>query len=218
MSYVDDQPVTGTLGELVARLGGVPLDRIRSEPPLGTATEQDVVDAEAIDNRLCELVDGVLVEKAMGYIESILAGALMTFLRAHVIPRNLGVISGPDGMMRLFPGLVRIPDVAYASWDRFPDRQLPRDPVPDLYPDLAVEIISRTNTPAEMQRKRREYFKAGVQLVWIVQPEQRVVTVFTSADDSTDLDVTQALDGGDVLPGLRISVAELFSELDRKGD
>ena len=85
-------------------------------------------------------------------------------------------------MLRLFPGLVRIPDVAFASWDCFPEGRLPDDPIPELAPDLVVEVLSRSNTPREMRRKLREYFAAGVRLAWMVDLEQRTVTVHTGVD------------------------------------
>jgi Uma2 family endonuclease len=204
-----------TLADLVAELGGIPLNRIRLRPPPGTATEHDVLDMEARKNRLCELVDGVLVEKTMGYLESLLAGAILAHLRAFVLPKNLGSVSGADGMMRLFPGLVRMPDVAYASWSRFPGGRLPNDPIPDLAPDLAVEVLSRSNTPAEMERKRREYFEAGVTVVWMVEPRQRTVSVFSSPEESVDFTEEDTLDGGDVLPGFQLKLRDLFAELDR---
>ncbi len=216
MSEVLDQSTAQTLAELVDRLGGIPLDRIRF--PLGTATEDDVIAIEQRENRLCELVDGVLVEKAMGYVESILAGAILSLLRDFVVPRNLGLVSGADGMLRLFPGLVRIPDVAFSSWDCFPDRKVPSDAIPQLAPDLAVEVLSRTNTPKEMERKRQDYFDAGVKLVWIVDPQQRRVTVFTSTERSVELAEDQTLGGGEVLPEFSLSRADLFSELDRSGN
>jgi Uma2 family endonuclease len=204
-----------TLADLLEQLGGIPPQRIRFRPPPGTATEEDVLKIEAKENRLCELVDGVLVEKPMGYVESILAGAILSFLREFVVPRNLGHVSGADGMMRLFPGLVRIPDVAFASWERFPGGKLPESAIPDLAPDLAVEVLSSTNTPDEMRRKRREYFDAGVKLVWIVDPRRRSVAVFTSADDGPELFEPDTLSGGEVLPGFSLAVTNLFSELDR---
>lgn len=207
-----------TLAELVEQLGGVPLDRIRFQPLPGTATERHVIEVEARENRLCELVDGVLVEKAMGYTESILAGAIIELLRGFVVPQNLGHVSGSDGMMRLFAGLVRMPDVAYASWARFPNGKLPKEPIPELAPDLAVEVLSRGNTPQEMQRKRREYFEAGVQLVWMVDPRTRTVTVFSSPDESVELAEDQTLDGGEVLAGFTIRLSDLFAELDRQAN
>ena len=206
-----------TLADFVRRLGDVPLERIRFHPLPGTATERDVIDVHAREKRLCELVDGTLVEKGMGYRESALALAIAAALREFVIPRNLGVVSGESGMMRLFAGLVRIPDVAYASWDRFADRRIPREPVPALVPDLAVEVLSESNTPREMQRKRGEYFRAGVSLVWIVDPDARTVVVYAAPEQPQTLTEADILDGGHVLPGFALSLREIFAELDRTG-
>jgi Uma2 family endonuclease len=110
-------------------------------------------------------VDGVLVEKAAGLRESFLAIALASLLRGFVRPRNLGLVTGEAGMMRLMTGLVRIPDVAFISWDRLPNRRVPTEPLPDVAPNLAVEVLSTSNTPREMVRKRQEYFAAEVQVV-----------------------------------------------------
>jgi len=217
MSHVIAGADIGTLADLVERLGGVPLDRIRYRPLPGTATEQDVIRIEEQENRLCELVEGVLVEKPMGLRESLLAGALIECLREFVMPRNLGLVSGEGGMMRLFAGLVRIPDVAFISWGRLPGGRVPEDPIPELAPDLAVEVLSRTNTPGEMRRKREEYFKAGVALVWIIDPDERRATVFTSPTDSAEYREQDVLDGGSVLPGFSFPLADLFAELDRRG-
>jgi Uma2 family endonuclease len=216
MSTVTDSTIR-TLADLLDRLGRVPLERIRFHPPPGTATERDVLEIAARENRLCELVDGVLVEKPMGYGESILASFIIQMLRNFVTPRNLGHVTGEQGMLRLFPGLVRIPDVAFASWDRFPQRRWTGEPIPALVPDLTVEVLSESNTPAEMTIKVGEYFSAGVRLVWLVDPRTRTATVFTAADDSVTLHEQDTLDGAAVLPGFALSLRELFAELDRHG-
>ncbi len=187
------------------------------EPPPGRATEADVIEAERRENRLFELVDGVLVEKAMGFRESLIAGALLIFLRAFVDPRNLGLVTGEAGMVRLLAGLVRIPDVAFVSWDRLPGRRVPDAAAPTIAPNLAVEVLSGANTRAEMERKLREYFASGVELVWIVDLEARTVAVHTPDDGRTLLDVEQTLDGGLVLPGFTLPLRKLFAELDRIG-
>jgi Uma2 family endonuclease len=174
-----------TVADLLVYLGDIPPARIRLRPPPGTATEQDVLDVQARTDRLCELVDGVLVEKAMGFRESFLAITLSAILWGFVQPRKLGVVTGADGMMRLASGLVRIPDVAFVSWERLPGRRIPSEPIPHLAPDLAVEVLSPGNTPGEMARKRQEYFAAGVQLVWIVDPVTRTVAVYTAPNQST---------------------------------
>lgn len=211
------EPPIRTLADMLRRLGNVPLDRIRFHPAPGLATERDLLEVEQVENIACELIDGVLVEKGMGYRESILATALAAMLRAFVKPRNLGIVSGPDGMLRLFPGLVRIPDVAFASWDRIPGRKIPLEPIPDLSPELVVEVLSQSNTEAEMQRKLREYFDSGVRLVWLIDPRQRLVRVFSDGMLTATLTAGDALTADDILSGFRLPLEELFSELDVEG-
>ena len=206
-----------TLDELLQNLGRIALGRVRVRPPLGTATEADLIATNERKQGICELVDGVLVEKAMGLLESLLAGALIAYLRAYVIPRNLGIVTTPDGMLRLAPGIVRAPDVAFIAWGRISGGKLSSEAIGSFAPDLAVEILSRGNTKAEMARKRREYFAAGVHLVWEVDPVSRTVAVFHSSEEFTLLDETETLDGGAVLPGFVLSLGDLFSDLDRQG-
>jgi Uma2 family endonuclease len=176
-----------------------------------------LIEATRRYGRLYELVDGVLVEKVMAYRESLFALFLARILLEFVEPRNLGLVSGADGTMKLFGGLVRVPDVAFASWDRIPGRMIPREPVPLLTPDLVVEVLSDSNTPAEMERKRSEYFASTVRLIWEFDLELRVVTVYTPDGRITKLDSSRRLEGGDVLPGLSLALADLFSKLDQRG-
>jgi Uma2 family endonuclease len=210
-------PSIKTLADLLRRLGSVPLDRIRFHPYPGTATVQDVIDIEEREGELCELVAGVLVEKTAGYRESQLAIFIAGLLNAFVLPRNIGIVSGPDGTMELMADLVRIPDVAFTKWDRFPGRKRPSQPVPRLAPNLAIEVLSRGNTAGEMAIKREDYFSAGVELDWEIDPEKRTVIVYTSLTQSTTLGATDTLDGGSVLPGFALPLVQLFAELDRQG-
>jgi Uma2 family endonuclease len=164
------------------------------------------------------LVDGVLVEKAVGFRESFLAIALSAILWSFVKPRRLGVVTGEAGMVRLASGLVRIPDVAFVSWERLPGRRIPSEPIPGLAPDLAVEVLSPENTPGEMARKRQEYFAAGVQLGWIVDPVARMVAVYTAPEQCSVWQEDQILPGDPVLPGFTLPLRELFAELDSQGN
>lgn len=206
-----------TLADLQQRLGDVPLERIRFHPYPGSATVQDVIQVLEKEGVCCELVEGVLLEKPMGFNESTLAGYLIGLLNAYVIPANLGLVSAPDGTMELIAGLVRIPDVAFIRWDRLPGRCRPTMPVPQVAANLAVEILSRSNTPGEMAAKRGDYFRSGVEMVWEMDPETRSVSVYTSASQRTVLGTTDLLTGGTVLPGFMVPVATIFAELDRHG-
>ena len=200
-----------TLADLVDRFGPMPAERIRTNPSPGTATEQDVIDIEERESRLCELVDGVLVEKTVGVYESYLAVEIASILRDSVKRNGLGFVVGSDAMMRLAPGLVRIPDVSFISWNRLPGRRVPRVPIADLAPDLAVEVVSPGDTAREMEQKLQEYRAAGVRLVWYVLPPAREVHVYT-AERHNVLTIEQDLAGGDVLPGFALPLRQLFEE------
>ena len=102
-------PTIKTLADLRKRLGGISLDRIWFHPAPGTATEKDVIEVENRENRLCELVDGALVEKAMGFDEARLALRLGRLIDTFVDQNDLGVCVGADGMMRI-AGLVWLID------------------------------------------------------------------------------------------------------------
>ena len=199
-----------TMADLRERLGGISPARVRLRPAPGTATERDVVAVRDRERRICELVDGTLVEKVMGFNEGFLAAMLIRLLGTYLDRHDRGIVVGADGMMRLTPGLVRIPDVSFIVWERFPDRKAPEVALPDLAPDLAVEVISKGNTRREMERKLRDYFAAGVLLVWFVLPKTRTVRVYTAPDRFTTLGIDQVLDGGAVLPGFALPLRDLF--------
>jgi Uma2 family endonuclease len=206
-----------TLADLVKRLGGIPLERIRLRPALGTATEKDVVAAlEAPRKRICELVDGVLVEKPLGTKEALLGGILVQLLWNYVDQHDLGLVIPADGPFRLWLGLVRIPDISFVSWDRLPEGELPDQPVARVIPDLAVEVLSKSNTKKEMERKLGEYFQAGVRLAWLIQPKTQTAEVYTSPTKKRTIDVDQALEGGKVLPGFRLPLKDLFARAARR--
>ena len=201
-----------TIGDLLKRLGHIPADRVRLHPTPGTATEKDVIDVLDRENVPCELVEGTLVEKAVGYEESALAVFISVLLSNYVRPRKLGIVTGADGTIRLFPGLVRMPDVAFASWDCFPGRKRPKVPIPHIAPDLVVEVLSKSNSKPEMVKKLGEYFAAGVKVVWMVDPRKRSVRAHTAIDQSVLFEQGQTLDGGAVLPEFAVRLDELFAD------
>ena len=171
--------------------------------------------------RLCELVDGTLVEKGMGYKESLLAVVIIRLLETFVEARNLGLVTGADGMMRLFADLVRIPDVAYVSWERIPGGRVPADPIPRLAPNLAVEVYSSaqqyrqrngTQAPRVLSGRRR----AGLDLR--SRPAQRrclLVAGHVHAAHGNRRHWTARLP---VRPGLSIPLRQIFAVLDRRQD
>jgi Uma2 family endonuclease len=190
-------------------LGGVPLERIIFDPWPGTATEADLLRLVERDKRLCELLDGTLVEKPMGYWESFIAMRLGRHLANYAEPLGLGGVSGPDGTLRMKSGRVRLPDVSFIAAARMPTTP---EPIPSLAPDLAVEVLSESNTAEEIEQKLHEYFQSGTRLAWIVDPVPRSVAIHHDAGKPTRvITETDMLDGEQVIPGFKLAVAELFA-------
>jgi Uma2 family endonuclease len=210
----DAPPTEWTIADVQARLAGFPADRIRVYPTPGTATEQDVLDAEARSNRICELIDGTLVEKTMASLESALAAALIHFLYLYADTRTLGMVLAPDGMLKILSGQIRVPDVSFIRWERFPGRRPFKTPIFPVAPDLAVEILSKNNTAEEMDRKLHDYFTAGVRLVWYIEPATRTARAYTGVDQWSEVGVGDSLVGGEVLPGFALPLGQLFDWVD----
>jgi len=206
--------VISTMAERLEEFGGISPDRVRMIPAPGTATLDDLREANVRHDALCELIDQTLVEKAMSYDASVVAGAILGILRAFIIPRKLGLISGADGFFQLPASNVRGPDVAFVSRERLPDGRIPREAYPPIAPNLAVEVLRPGNTKQEMSRKRNEYFHSGVKPVWIVDCVDRSVAVYTSPSAVTVLNEEATITADGVVSGFSCAVAAFFADLD----
>lgn len=151
-----------TLADLLRRLGNIPAHRVRLNPPPGTATEADVIrnNESLFRTAICELVDGTLVEKPAGWEESAIAILIGHLLMDFVRPRGLGTVLGSNGMFRRVPGLMRAPDVSFIRRGRLNRYKRGGERYPSIGADLAVEVVSKSNTKAEIARKVVEYFAA----------------------------------------------------------
>lgn len=159
-----------------------------------------------------ELEAGLLVsEPAPGARHGYSAARVCTLLGAHVHESGLGAVFGNDTgyVLARSPDTVRGPDVSFVARERLSRAGVPVGPFPGA-PDLAVEVLSPSNTPAAIRAKVAEYLVAGTRLVWVVDPDTRTVTVYRSLLAPRTLAETESLDGEEVVPGLRIAVAELF--------
>jgi Uma2 family endonuclease len=199
-----------TLADVLRDLG-VPPRRVLWTPFPGTATEEDLLRRGKRDP-LVELVDGSFVVKPASAQKSFVAAVLIVAVGNHVSRHKVGVVAGPCAPMRLAPGMVRMPDAAFTAWASLPTDDAHLQPVADFAPDLAVEVLSRDNTRREMARKRRDYFRRGTQLVWIIDPNARTVAVYTDARTHTVLTAADTLTGGAVLPGFALPLAEFFND------
>ena len=207
---IDNRPET--VADLLRKLGNIPAHRVRLHPPPGTATEKDLIrnNESMFRTAICELVDGTLVEKPVGWEESAITALICQFVLNFVRPRKLGTVLGADGMLRLVPGLLRAPDVSFLVRGRLKRYKNGGERYPSLAADLAVEVESKGNTKAEIARKMVEYFAAGTRLAWVVDPKTMTVRVHTAPQESIVLGIDDVLDGGAVLPGFQLAVRDVF--------
>lgn len=158
-----------------------------------------------------ELMDGVIHEVIMPKpIHAIVALIVAGILRTFVIPRKLGQVVGDGCLFYLPNGDTVIPDAAYVSHEREPG-------IPDEYhiaPDIAVEVISPSNKPRQVNEKIESYLASGTRQVWVLYPEQRVLDVWTPGAEGTankrKYTTADTLTGGDVLTDFSVAVSELF--------
>ncbi|HEV3438021.1 MAG TPA: Uma2 family endonuclease [Gemmata sp.] len=164
-----------------------------------------------IDGSKQELVHGeVITLPTPSFLHGVVVGNIGFALETYARQTKSGRVMISSGVITEHgPDTVRGPDVAFWSFKR-----LPADHVPVVYADepadLCVEVISPSNTDEKMTRKVREYFASGVQLVWLVDPEERTVTVYRQPGDGRVLWDDATITGEDVLPGFTCPLAEFF--------
>ncbi|HEX5166832.1 MAG TPA: Uma2 family endonuclease [Thermomicrobiales bacterium] len=160
-----------------------------------------------------ELVRGELVRLPMSaHQSSRIAIRIANRIGPFVEAGNLGNIAGADGayIFARDPYTVRIPDLSFVRAERLP----PPDAwvkFLELAPDLAVEVVSPSDSANEIQDKVNEYLDVGVRLIWVVYPIQHTITVYSADRIGRVLTDADTLDGGDVLPGFSLPVAEIFA-------
>lgn len=150
----------------------------------------------------------------MGAFETGLANVLQHLMNSDPAASGLGR-AVHEMLFLLDPKtkLKRRPDVAFVSYDRWPrKRRIPRTEAWAVVPDVGVEVVSESNTAEEIMTKIREYFQAGVRLVWVFYPAEEQVYVYTSPTKNVILTRNDDLDGGDVIPGFRLPLRTLYEE------
>ena len=132
-------------------------------------------------------------------------------LGQYVKANKLGVCFGAETGFKIGsdPDTVRAPDVAFVRSDRIPERGIPKKFWQGA-PDLAVEVLSPGDTFSEVEEKVEQWLDAGARAVWAINPRRRIVSIFRPMTDATRLPEGEELDGGDVAPGFRCKVSEIF--------
>ena len=173
------------------------------------------------DDQPGEIVDGVFVPKyrdgevtGTGFAHGIVSIEIALLLGAHVKAGRLGRVLAAETAFRLRrnPDVVRCPDVAFVAAARL-TAGIPRGAFEGA-PDLAVEVLSPTNTVPEMNRKLVDYLRYGVRSVWVIDPDARTVAVHPAGALPRWHQGDDVLDGGDVLPGFSVVTSAVFADLD----
>jgi Uma2 family endonuclease len=187
---------------------------------MSTATTKKLMTAEEFfdwvhqpeqANRWFELVRGEVIElpaptKPHGFV----CASVARLLGNYTIQRSKGYVTTNDSgvVLERDPDTVRGPDVAvYEDADTFAELHPKYGEVP---PRLAVEVLSPNDRAGKVLRKITDYLTHGVDLVWLIDPEDRTVTVHQPNRSPSLVKEGQELTGEDVLPGLRVPVADLF--------
>jgi Uma2 family endonuclease len=163
-----------------------------------------------------ELVDGHLVERPMSVWSSLVGGILYRLVLDYCFVHKVGLAWPADQGYQCYsfsPRLVRRPDVSFIHKSRLTPELLRAGHCP-VVPDLAAEVISPNELVYDLDEKLREYLRAGVRLVWIVNPEVRTVRIHRLDGSITGLEEKDELSGEDVIPGFRVPVADLFPPAD----
>lgn len=175
-------------------------------------TAEQFCEMPEVPGKRFELVRGELIEMpGAGVLHSVIAALVYRLIFAYAEERHLGM-AFPDGLgyiLRRGPDIVRIPDASFVSNKRFSEGDLPSG-FCEGAPDLAVEVVSPYDMAEDVHDKVHEYLAMGTRLVWVVWPKSHTVSVYTVDEVSRELTSEDQLDGGEVLPGFRVRVAELF--------
>jgi Uma2 family endonuclease len=164
------------------------------------------------DGKSYELVRGQLVERNTGAESSRVGGRLCSRLDRFCEEHNLGIVWPADNGYQCFPydpGLVRKPDVSFVRHGRLPGDVAPKGWV-KIPPDLAVEVVSPKDRVYELDEKLADYRRVGVPLVWVINPESRIVTVYQIDRPIRLLFEDDELSGEDVIPGFRCPLREIL--------
>ena len=179
-------------------------------PPKASRRKYDPYE-DAPDDKLFEVVNGIRVEKTMGVLQLWLGSQIHGLLDQHCRENQLG--RSVSEMMFDIPSRSndRKPDVAFVSYSKWPrNRPVPSVNAWPVVPDFVVEVVSPSDAFFKVIDKVHEYFEAGVKLVWLIVSSVEQAYIFTAQDTVAIVNRDGELDGGDVVPGFRLSMGFLF--------
>lgn len=183
---------------------------------MGTATKiwtDEELMALPNDGGKRELLHGNIITSPAGSEHGHIAVIIVAELERHVRQSRLGFVFDSSTGFRLEAEHCLSPDVAFVAKTRLAGaKRPPRGFFPGA-PDLVVEVLSPSDSVDEVHEKLTQYFRHGTRLAWVINPAERNAHVYRTPEAERLLRVTDALDGEEVVPGFRLTLAELFAEL-----
>ena len=164
------------------------------------------------EDRRLELLEGELYEMPPAGGRHGNAGSnLHIALGVHVKINRLGRLFTADTgfVVRRNPDTVLVPDVSYVSYDKLPTGDVPAGFL-ELSPNLAVEVKSPGDSSREVREKAEQWLAAGTAAVWVLDPDDRTVTLYMPGQAPQVLTDSESLTGAEVVPGFQVPVRELF--------
>ena len=181
-----------------------------SMAPARPITDEELLQLPG-DGRKYEVVDGELVAMSpAGFRHEQVVAEVIRRLGNFVHEHHLGRVLASDALYTLPSGNRRGPDGSFVSAERL-DTVPPDVAFPELVPDLAVEVLSPSDSPLQVLGKVGDYLQAGVRLVWVIDPKARKTVIHRSLNTVREIDEAGTLDGEDVLPGFRCALSDLFA-------
>ncbi len=164
------------------------------------------------DSKRFELDEGEIIAMSpAGDKHSAVVGELFRLIANYVVEHDLGDVSAPETGFILKPNTVRAPDVGFLAKERLTPMTGQYYPIA---PDLAVEVVSPSDTRRRIHRKVSQYLHAGTRTVWVVYPDDHLIDIYRPDGSLTTLSQEgDVLDGGDALPGFMVTLREVFQRV-----
>ena len=163
-----------------------------------------------------ELVDGELIDMDGAPRHARMTGRIFSLIDDHIERARLPLDTGVSGGFQMSPHTLRFPDVHVTTWERMGAYDEDAGGWPHFAPDVAIEVVSPSNTPAELDRKTAEYFANGARAVWIADPIPRTVTIRRPGMPDQIYRDDAILPGDPEIPGFACRVSQIFAVLDRR--
>ena len=181
---------------------------------MATTRLYTIEDLEALpdDGHVYELIDGELRRRApVGGRHGAIGDRIQRRVGNHAEEHGLGQVFNADTIysFQRDPDLGLRPDASFIRTERLPEDEQFDKPL-TVVPDLVIEVVSPNDKAGDIEEKIEKYRRFGVPLIWFLWPRRRAVTVYAVGQQTRELDEGDDLDGGDVLPGFRVEVADLF--------